>query len=53
MKKDKKEIQCEARWGDRCNKKATTVVINKGKIHNLCSMCAKIVKRQIKIDNNY
>lgn len=48
------ESKCEAKYGDKkCENIATEVVISGGGMFNLCKSCAKLVRRQNKVNNNY
>lgn len=44
--------RCEAVYGDnRCNKDADDVVISNGQIFCLCKECAKLARKQIKLNS--
>lgn len=44
--------KCEAKYGDKkCDKDAKYVVVANGSIFNLCADCAKLVRRQNKLNN--
>jgi len=51
---EEEEKKCEAKYGDKkCENIATEVVISQGRLFNLCKSCAKLSRRQNKVNNNY
>lgn len=48
---NKEDKKCEAKYGEgRCNKTATQAVISYGVVFNLCDECAKVARRQVKLN---
>jgi hypothetical protein len=53
MKKEGRIDKCEAFWGkNACDKKFTTTVFSGCVVYNLCKGCAKVIKKQIKLNNS-
>jgi len=52
--KTKKENKCDAKYGDkRCENLASAIVVSGGNLFFLCKSCAKIEKKQKKVNNNF